>query len=290
MDGISERNEEFQKRVNEFNTEIEMVNDVEIAELSDFEFDENGFSNEFPLYAGYTDENGVTHMTYVFREMNTSDEKEIHKPANKGNGGKVINTLLSRVVVKIGDIKKKDVPLEKWESVIKSLYSGDQDMMMLRIREANLGREIEADHECPEESCKAKLKTFFDTSEINIIEYKGEAVFPFSLTKGFLTHKGEKITDGTIRLPNGYDREVVTPIMINNPGEANILMLSRTVKFHGYDLKITTDLISRLIIKDSRILEKILRDNSFGLEFIFDTECTNCGRKIRIGLNQINFI
>jgi hypothetical protein len=150
----------------DFEKVIEEVGEEDAPRLSDYEFDENGYSNEFLMDVGYIDENGETHKSYVFRKLYGSVEEELGKPAYRNNGGKLINEYLAQLLVRIGSIKKKDVGPKEWGNIIRNLYTGDQDIIMLRLREALLGDEIEVNHKCPFEDCEHDLHTFISTSEI----------------------------------------------------------------------------------------------------------------------------
>jgi hypothetical protein len=268
------------------------IEDTETTALCDMEFDEQGVSNDFSIDIGYTDNNAEVHNTYAFRRMTGRDEEEIAKPSIKSNGGKMVNILLSRLVMRIGTLIKKDYSPQDWADIIKSLYSGDQDIMMVKIREANLGTELEAHHECPYEDCKAKLTTFFDLSELNLVhpKFDGEPLFSFELNAGIKTRKNTYKT-GYLHLPTGHDREAITPFMIKNPVKASTLLQSRLIVFDNMQEKLTEDMVSNMIVKDRRILEKLLMDNNYGLNTRLETDCTECGRAIQLELgSNTNFL
>lgn len=268
-----------------------MVNEEdEKPRLSDFLFDEDGYSEEMPMLCGYTDKDGVLHSTFRFREMGGSDEETINNPAIRKNGGKVINTVLSRCIVSIGTIQKKNTPVSEWNGIISSLYTGDQDIMTLRIREGSIGKEIEVKHNCPDEECHAKLTTFLSTDEITIVPFKGTEKIQFELKRGLTTRNNGVIKAGHVRLPNGADREALVPVALKNSSKASTLLLSRAVKLEGYDLPVTEDMMRSLTVGDRKILGDILEENSFGMKFELQTECNVCGCPITLNMGQINFL
>ena len=93
----------------------------------------------FDFVRGYTDESGTTHKDFELREMNGSDEEAISKPEIKSNGAKIGRTLLERCCLRIGTIYKSEVKSQEWREIIQSLAVGDQDIMLLRLREISLG-------------------------------------------------------------------------------------------------------------------------------------------------------
>ena len=254
---------------------------------STIEVNEDGETDKFELLAGYVDKDGNHHTTFTFREMTGRDEEAISKADIRQNGAKLVSTLLERCVTSIGTLTKKELGAEKWKEVIKSLYVGDQDFMLIKIRELSMGGEIEVTHVCP--NCNANLKTILDVSELEIEPYKGRASIPFTLPKGYRDKKGEIHKDGCLRLPTGQDREILTPIAKKNVAQASTLMLTRLCKFDD-GLFVTEDVMRDLTVRDREYLQKLLRENLFGVNLEIDVVCTDCGEEFRGNLNSTNFI
>ena len=254
---------------------------------SNIEVNEDGESERFNLLAGYIDKEGNHHTTFTLREMTGRDEEAISKSDVKQNGAKLIATLLERCVLSIGTLTKKSVGNEAWKEVIKGLLVGDQDYMLLKLRELSMGGEIEVTHSCP--YCKESLKTLLDVSELDIIPFRGERVIQFSLPKGYRDKKGVLHKDGTLRLPTGQDREILTPIARKNVAQASTLMLTRLCKFED-GLYVTEDIMRDLTVRDREYLQKILQENLFGINLEIDVVCTSCGEDFKGNLNTTNFI
>lgn len=249
---------------------------------------ENGETPEYDLEAGYIDENGVCHNTYTLREINGADEEAVSKGDVRSNGSKLVNVLLSRCCLSIGTIKKKDVGIKKWESIIKSLLVGDQDIMLIKLREISIGKEFEVVHKCP--SCGTELRTYFSSDELELIPFSGEREIPFELPSGYKDSRGIVHKLGTMRLSTGLDREILTPLATKNAGKAKTAMLVRLCKFED-GLIVTDDVMKRLVLRDREYLQKLLSDNLFGIEMTVDVECTNCGEEFKGNLNNVtNFI
>ena len=248
---------------------------------------ENGVSDEFEMLAGYEDENGVVHKTFTIREMTGRDEEAISKSDLRQNGAKLITVLLERCVMSIGTLSKKEVGEIKWKEIVKSLYVGDQDYIVLKIRELSMGGEIEVTHVCP--NCKASMKTILDVSELEVEPFKGYRLIQFELPKGYRDKKGVVHTTGTMRLPTGYDREILTPMAKKNIAQASTVMLTRLCKFDN-GLSVTEDVMRDLTIRDREYLQKLLQENTFGVNLEVDVTCVDCGEEFKGNLNSINFI
>lgn len=254
---------------------------------SSIEVNEDGETDKFNLLAGYIDSEGNHHTTFTLREMTGRDEEAISKSDLKQNGAKLISTLLERCVTSIGTLTRKEVGTEKWKDIIRGLYVGDQDFILIKLRELSMGRELEVTHVCP--SCKESLKTIFDVGELEVEPFKGQRVVPFCLPKGYRDKKGEIHRDGTMRLPTGQDREILTPIAKKNVAQASTLMLTRLCQFED-GLYVTEDVMRDLTVRDREYLQKILQENLFGINLEVDVVCTNCGEDFKGSLNATNFI
>lgn len=251
------------------------------------EVNEDGETDKFNLLAGYVDKDGNHHTTFTFREMTGRDEEAISKSDVRQNGAKLVSILLERCVTSIGTLTRKTMGADEWRDAIKGLYVGDQDFMLIKIRELSMGGEIEVEHVCPH--CKAKLKTILDVSELEIEPFKGQTSVPFSLPKGYRDKKGELHKDGYLRLPTGQDREILTPIAKKNAAQASTLMLTRLCKFED-GLYVTEDIMRDLTVRDREYLQKLLQENLFGVNLEIEVVCTDCGEEFRGNLNSTNFI
>ena len=244
----------------------------------------------FTMLAGYKDSDGVTHKEFTLREMTGRDEEAIHKSDVKNNGSKVVTTLLTRCVTSIGTLTPKSVGgRDKWGDIIKSLYVGDQDYMLLQLRKLSIGDEIEVNHICPNKDCKAKLHTVVSVDELDLIPFNGEREIPFELPRGYKDRRGNVHTTGTMRLPTGLDREVLTPVAKSNLAKAETVMLTRLCKFND-GVYVDDDVMSSLSIRDREYLQKLLQEHHFGVKLDTEVVCDVCGESFTGSFNASNFI
>lgn len=241
----------------------------------------------YQLLAGYTDSEGTLHTEFTLREMTGRDEEAINKADVRGNGPRIASILLSRCVTRIGSLTPKSVGQAKWLQIIKDLYAGDQDYMMLMLRKISLGDTIELVNECP--SCHTRLETHIGVDEVEIEEFKGERLIHFELPRGYRDRKGVLHRTGTMRLSTGLDREILIPLAKTNPSKAETTMLTRLCKFDD-GMPIDEDVMASLVVKDRRYLQELMRDNLFGLKTEVEITCTTCGEVFTGSMNSSNFI
>lgn len=243
----------------------------------------------FELLQGYRDEEGVTHKEFELREMNGSDEEAISKNEIKSNGAKVLRTLLERCCLRIGTICKSEVKPQKWREMIQSLSVGDQDIMLLRLRQISIGDEIETKYECPNPDCKEEIIVTMGIDEIEITPFDGVHEIEFELPRGFRDKDGKVLKKGKLRHPNGLDREVLDGVIRKNTGLANTLMLSRCIlELEG--VKVYDELVRNLSVKDRAYLLEVLKEHKFGTNLEVDVDCPTCYTDFKASLNVTNFI
>lgn len=268
----------------------EVVDEIEAEEMRhlnlEAELDEDGIARDIPLLAGYTDKDGVHYDTFSFREMTGKDEEAISKADVKSNGAKMMNTLVERCVVSLGSLTKKACGA-RWGQIIREMLSGDIDYMAFKIRELSKGHEVEFQHKCP--NCGAKLTTIVDTSEFPIKPFKGQSIINFTLPRGYKDGKGEIHRDGTLRLPNGLDREIIVPLFKKNEATAMTLLITRLISFNDGAV-VTQQYVNNMSVRDRDYLEKIIKDNTFGISTEFELICDNCGQDISGEIGTSNFL
>ena len=247
-------------------------------------------SEVFELLAGYKDQSGVIHKEFTLREMTGKDEEAVHKSDIKNNGSKVVSTLLTRCVTRIGTLTPKSVGGKaNWENIIKSMFVGDQDFMLIKLRKISIGEEIEVNHVCPNKDCKAKLQTVLNVDELEIVPFSGDREIEFELPRGYKDKKGVLHTTGIMRLPTGLDREVLTPLARTNLAKAETVMLTRLCKFDD-GAYVDEDVMSSLSIRDREYLQKLLQEHYFGVRLETEVVCDSCGESFMGTFNASNFI
>ncbi len=272
---------------NELDKVVNEIEDENIRDLNEeIEVSEDGYVHDVPLLAGYVDKDGVLHTTFTYREMNGKDEEAISKADVRSNGAKMVNVLVERCVTQIGTLTKKECGA-RWGTIIREMLGGDLDYMAFKIRELSKGKEVEFAHKCP--NCGTKLTTIVSTDEFNIKPYMGQSAIDFELVRGYKDKKGEVHKDGVMRLPNGLDREIVTPLFKKNPSTAMTMLLTRLIAFNDGALVIQ-NLVNEMSLRDRKILEEIIKENTFGVDTSLEIICSSCGQDISGEVGQSNFL
>lgn len=280
MAGLKKANKDELEKV------VSQIEDENIRTLGEIEVSEDGLVHDVPLLAGYVDSDGVLHNTFTYREMNGKDEEAISKADVRSNGAKMVNVLVERCVVAIGSLTKKECGA-RWGTIVREMLGGDLDYMAFKIRELSKGKEVEFNHKCP--NCGSILTTIINTDEFNIIPFRGQQVINFTLPRGYKDGKGEIHKEGVLRLQNGFDREIVTPMFKKNASTAMTMLLTRLISFND-DAVVTQNQISEMTLRDRDVLEKIIKENSFGIDTHIDNiMCSTCGQDLSGEVGQSNF-
>ena len=231
------------------------------------------------LYGYFDEETGTLYDTFSYREMDGRDEEAINKSEVKTNGAKLANVLVERCVTEIGVFKKSEMGTKAWADFVRKLCGGDLDYMMVKIRELSKGDTVTFSHKCPR--CGTKLTTEMKCSDFEVTPFEGKSIYiPFELPRGYKDKNGNIHKTGTVRLANGYDREVITPLYAKNRAVATTKMLMRIMQFDD-ETPLNEDCLRSMSLRDRDYLEKLVSDNSFGIEMKFDElKCPSCGNDL----------
>jgi len=236
---------------------------------------------------------GELHTEVEYKGITGYVEEELDKADVRRNGGKIVNTLLYHTVERVGEYKKADMSEEDWKEIIRSMYVGDQDWVVLNIRKYTLGGEIETVHQCPARTCNEENRVFLDVDELDIMPFKGKHQIEFELDMGYEKRKRGEVVEtrkkGKMRLPTGEDREILAPIAQKNMSKGNTMMLTRCVDTLG-GKQVHEGIFKSLMSGDRRKLMNKLEENSFGVNLQIDVDCAHCGRKFTANLNVANFL
>lgn len=253
------------------------IESEEIRSLSDTLTDVDGIVRDVKLLAGI-EYKGQHLSTFSFREMTGKDEEAINKTELRGNGGRLANVLLERVVLDIGGVTRKEIGQKEWGELIRNLLGADLDYMLLLVRKLSKGNEITFTHQCPE--CRAKLQTVVGIDEFEIKPFNGLYEIPFELPgRGYKDVKGVYHKSGTLRQLNGLDREIIVPLVRKNPSVAQTMLLTRLMSFND-NTPVFNNNVSEMSVRDRSYLEELIKDNSFGVDTNIEITCDSCGADI----------
>ena len=210
---------------------------------------------------------GTLVTTAEVRELNGADEEAIVKI---NEPGKALFAILERATVSIGD-----KPATK--DVLNSLLAGDREALLLAIRIATFGPEIEVESVC---SRCPELQTFTVdlTKDVEMKELKdkiSDRYFALNLKAG----------EVLVQLPTGETQNKLINSPNKNSAELDTILLANCVSDIGGQPVLSEASVRKLGIKDRReILEEIAKRNPGPQLSEIKKACGTCGQEVQLPL------
>lgn len=147
-------------------------------------------------------------------ELTGEDEEALAKADATKNIGRFISTLLKRGVVRIGE----EEPVSK--GTLDSLLIGDRDMLLLAIRKATYGHEMEYGTRCP--YCFEQLEAVIDLNTDVPIKKMDEPKHSYEVPL-----RNDK--KAVVRLAQGEDQDKILSLVGKSVPEMNTALLGSCV-------------------------------------------------------------
>lgn len=195
------------------------------------------------LPGGFLDADGNLIRTAEVRELTGFDEEALAKAATPA---KVMHLLLTRGVVAVGG-QKPD------QGLFNTLLAGDRDALLLAIRKATYGTDIDFNILCPE--CGEEVEIKIDLNQdvkFKTLEEAGDRYFEVDLRNG----------TASVRLPQGDAQRALLQAEDKTYAELNTILLRWCVDTINDFPVVSEDSVRKLSIKDrEKILEEIAKRN-----------------------------
>jgi hypothetical protein len=223
---------------------------------------------EVKLPAGFIDPfEGVIHTTAEVRELTGADEEAIVKISDPG---KALLAILERATVSIGG-----QPATK--DMLGILLAGDREALLLAIRKATFGAELEVStvcDKCPElQTFKIDLDADVETKELS--DPINDRRFTVDLKAGL----------AKVNLPNGDVQTKLINATDKNSAELDTLLLTSCVVEIADQPVLSSTRIRNLGINDRRtLLEEIAKRNPGPQLSEIKKACKNCGQEVSLPL------
>lgn len=208
-----------------------------------------------------TDEGEVLRRAEV-RELTGADEEVLLRPEFQKNSTKYISEMLRRAVVKIGEV-------EPTKDMIEAMLIGDRDALVLAVRRATFGDELDLDVVCPR--CETDFGVTYSLA--NDVPMRrlddGKRVFDVTLRDGRVAQ---------VTLPTGADQaEAVEKFNKTNLAERNSQVLARCLKSID-GVPVRGDAVAKKLgMKDRRTLVDFVVNTQPGPQYQeVSQECPNC--------------
>jgi hypothetical protein len=221
-------------------------------------------SGEVELLAGlYNSFTGELTTTAEVRELTGADEEAISKIADYGRS---LLTVLERGTVRIGEEPATKALLDK-------LLAGDRDYLLMKIRIATFGKELELSGNCP--SCEAFQEITLDLEKDVVLTRLENPTSDRTLIVDC------RIGQVMVEFPNGIVQRKLVESKDKSPAELDTQLLAQCVVQINENPAVTEAHIRALGIQDRRTLLKAISDKNPGPEL--DTivkACTACGQEV----------
>lgn len=217
------------------------------------------------LVAGWYDRANELHTDAEVRELTGADEEALAKV--KGNA-KLLQTILERGTVRVG-------PEKATTAILDSLLVGDQTALLLAIRSATFGADVELEVICPH--CSERQQTTVNlTKDVPVTPLEGYRDFDVTL----------KVGTARVFLPTGKVQKKVIAAGDKTGAELNTLLLAECVHDIA-GVPVTPERIRALSMRDRQALLTELASRLIGprLEEV-SLPCQSCSEDIALPLDM----
>lgn len=227
------------------------------------------------LPGGLVDEAGRIHRQVELAPLRGQDELFLADRSGQERN-RLASALLSRCVQQIGAIK----PVS--EATTRNLLVADRQYLLLKLREATFGDQVQATIICPDTDCNHKVDIDFSTEDIPVKESKDKG----PLYQMQLPAEADQVI--VFRLPNGGDQEMISPLL-QNEVEAAVSLLGRCVQRIGDKDNPGADGISQLSPEALMAIERQMEWLAPAVELTMTGDCPECGTAFAIPFDLTGF-
>jgi hypothetical protein len=222
----------------------------------------------------------------AIRKMTGREEALLTDPKLRHNAGKLITALLTSCV---SDQDGK--PLEA--SLVRRLSSADRNFLLLELRRATFGDEMEAHYRCPR--CQGGTIVLEDLGTIDVRDQEaGGGDIQVVLEDGFTDTDGQCHRELVFALPTGEDEEATGARRDANPSRQRDALLSRCLRQVG-ELEerriraLGLRLLAELSMSDRQLIRRTLDAQAPGPDLTRSVICEHCDEEFRTTLDMSHF-
>lgn len=222
---------------------------------------------EVALPGGFINREGALVKYAEVRELNGADEEAI---ARSGSTGRALNTMLQRGLVSLGmeSTSKED---------LDTLLSGDRDAILIGVRKATFGKNIEFSGSCP--TCSAEQSIILDLDNDIPVKTLEDPV------EDRLWEYQSKLGTVIVGLPTGLTQRRLLENSDKTAAELNTILLSGCIASIGGSPSMGATSVLKLSWKDREILvQQILERNPGPRLGEVKKACEACGEDIPMPL------
>jgi hypothetical protein len=185
--------------------------------------------------------------------------------------------LLTRCLLALG-------PLSPVSSdAVKSLTTGDREVLLLHLRRLTLGERISCVLRCPEESCGQKMDLDIGVSDLLVPPSPLETTLQETVL-----HLGDRRYRIRFRLPNGGDQEEAALLARDDPQAAVRFVIERCVK--EVEVDGTQGTCEDLDEQVTEALGRVMTDLDPQAEMLFNLTCPACGATFMVPFDAADYL
>lgn len=224
--------------------------------------------NLVTLPGGYINADGEVIKSVEVRELNGRDEEAISKATTVG---RMLNTVLTRGVSKIGDE-------EITERLLDNLLAGDREAILLGVYKVTFGNPAELSGYCRGCEDYKQVEVDLDADvEMKSLEN------PIADRK--FTVKGKK-HEYTVGLPTGVTQKELNNSLDKTVAEMSTILLQNTVLEIDGDMVVSKSAIQNMSVLDRRKVSEAIADKNPGPVFNDITvTCPDCESEVVVPIN-----
>jgi len=222
------------------------------------------------------------------RKMTGREEALLTDPRLRMNAGKLITALLASCV-RTADGRALDLGL------VRRLSSADRNFLLLELRRATFGDEMEAHYRCPR--CQGVTLVLEDLSTVEVRRPEhagGEHDIAVLLEDGYADQDGTCHRELVFALPTGEDEEIVAGRRDANPSRQRDALLARCLRRAGdmEDRRVRAmgiRLLADLSMSDRQLIRRTLDEQAPGPDLNRTVACEYCAEEFRASLDMSHF-
>lgn len=238
------------------------------------------------LPVGLSREDGADVREVAIRKMTGREEALLTDPKLRHNAGKLITALLASCVS--GQDGK---PLDA--SLVRGLSSADRNFLLLELRRATFGDEMEAHYRCPR--CQGSTIVLEDLATIEVRDQEtGSGDIHVLLEDGYTDTDGQCHRELVFALPTGEDEEAAAARRDTNPSRQRDALLARCLRQAG-ELEerriraLGVRLLAELSMSDRQLIRRTLDSEAPGPDLTRGIVCEHCDEEYRTTLDMSHF-
>lgn len=226
---------------------------------------------------------GVTYQNKVFkraevRELTGVDEEALSKCKKMED---TFDTVLTRGVVRIGDLALEDLPMAERQGYLRGLLIGERDMLAMEIAKATYGDTRLFPFVCKlceyNQDLKLSITEDIKLREVEDVEARS---YEFSTSRGMLLR---------YRMATGADQMQVLSRDLS-VAEQNTLVLSNCIlSVNGEPVVDPTSFARSLPMRDRQALLKDMVERQPTLTWDVTFPCLSCGEEQQVSLGWPDF-